>query len=479
MSKESGGSSQPPGENLNGDPLSQPREGDNFLPASNQGKSSDNVYRIDFENKYSRSDSGPYFVHVESIDKNIGRLFPIRIGHYLKVDDVYKKSIVDIKIVGRNRVKVVLNSYQAANSLINNDLLLKNGFIAYVPKYYTHRKGIVRLVDTFFDEDYLLDAIECDKEIVEIKRMMKRVTNDRGESELVKRQIIIVTFLGSNLPQSVRINGVIFTVEPYIYPVVQCMKCLAFGHVKSLCKKEIQLCLKCGEDLKDHKTPDCDKKTFYCIHCKTDEHSSTYRGCPHYQRQKRIKTIVSTRNVTFREAELLERNPSYSKVVTNNRFDILNNLSNFPELSTPQTRSGQSNDFQSASVTVPLRKPQRFVNNTPKINLPRQNLTTQYSEGPQKKRKAPNSPNTTQISSPIIPNPYREEFMAYKEQLTDKLTNFFMSSLAQVSVEKQANIEEGYLRNCIFALIGGKMLNKNSTAVVEDVNMIEDEQLLL
>lgn len=481
MNSESGGLQQPPGgQSSSGDSLSSPSSGDNFLTTvSNVNNiNSDYQSKIDYNNKYKRSDAGPYFVYVESTDKNIGRLFPIRIGHYLKVDDAYKNSIVDIKIVGRNRVKVVLKSFQAANNLVNNDLLLKNGFISYIPKYYTHRKGIVRLVDTYFDENYLTEAIECDRKVDKVERMMKRVVNESGESELVKRQIIIVTFEGSTLPQSLRINGVLFAVEPYIYPVVQCMKCLAYGHVKALCKKDKELCKKCGEE---HPTSTCDNESRYCVHCKCNEHSSTYRGCPYYQRQKRIKTIMSTQNVTFKEAEALEKNPSYAKVITNNRFEILNNLTNFPNLPACRSENTQlHNSISTPRVSTPTPyRSQRFLNNRTQANASQLNRVgqTQGSKAPPKKRKVSDSNRSSapQPIGPVIPNPYRDEFMAYKEKLTDKLTTFFMSKLGQhISTDPQhMEIEELSIKENVLALIGSLFVSENPDNT--DVNMSEDE----
>lgn len=478
MNSESGGLLQPPDNHSSGDSLS-PSSGDNFLTVSNVDKnsSSDMNSKIDFENKYKKSDPGPYFVHVESTDKNFGRLFPIRIGHYLKMDDSFKNSIIDIKVVGRNRVKVILKSFQAANNLINNEILLKNGFISYIPKYYTHRKGIVRLVDTYFDENYLMQAIECDREVNRVERMMKRVANENGETELVKRQIIIVTFVGSALPQSLRINGVVFTVEPYIYPVIQCMKCLAYGHVKALCKKEKELCKKCGEE---HPTDNCESELRYCVQCKSDEHSSTYRGCPNYQRQKRIKTIMSTQNVSFKEAEALEKNPSYAKIVTNNRFEILNNLTNFPPLPASNSNNVQSHNstfHPKVSTPAPYRS-QRNVYNSPqtRINTSQQNTIkqTQKNEAPQKKRKV----SASQAIGPVIPNPYRDELIAYKEKLTDKLTAFFMSKLGQhISTDPQCmKMEELNIKENVLAMIHSLFISE-SKGDNTNIDMIEDDDL--
>lgn len=187
---------------------------------------------IDFNNKYRSTDKGPYFVFIEHKDKNLGRLFPIRVGHYLT--KTYNKSILDIKSVGINRVKVILNTYEVANSLIDSDVIKQNNLIAYIPKIFTQKKGVIRNVDTFFDEKYLLESVISEKEVVEVKRMVRRIVDREGKTQMVKRQIIILSFLGNTIPNEVKINSVIFPVEPYIHPVVQCFKCLRYGHTKKI-----------------------------------------------------------------------------------------------------------------------------------------------------------------------------------------------------------------------------------------------------
>lgn len=120
-------------------------------------------------------------------------------------------------------------------------------------------------------------------------------------------------------------------------------------------------------------------------------------------------------NVSFKEAETLVNNPSYSKITTNNRFNILNNLQNFPPL--PQTTS----DINKQAVPNLIGKPS--VNNN------------------SKKRKANTPPvpprdhikiaKSKSQSQPIIPNPYRDEFIQYKEKLITQIAGFVENYLAK------------------------------------------------
>lgn len=416
---------------------------------------------IDFTNRYRIGDQGPYYVYVEHKTKNIGKLFPIRVGSYLYINDAYKKTITDIKTVGRNRVKVILNSRKAANELVNHELLLKNNLISYIPKFYTQRKGIVRMVDTYFSEDYLLNSIECDRAVLSVKRMTKKVTDkNTGEAKTVDRQIIIVSFLGTTLPPFLRINGVNFPVEAYRYPVILCTACLRYGHTATLCKSTSRKCRRCGES---HETTDCDSDLQFCIYCKTNEHSSVSKLCPHFLKQKRIKAIMAEQNLSFKEAESIEKNPSYAKVVTNNRFNLLQNLSNFPQLPLPQNYNHVVNNLTNSQPVI----------HPPKNRYQQKQIQTQPRERPvANKRKTPPSlidksakkTPISQSSPAITSNPYRTDFTDYKNKLTEQLTFFVSNLISQIhSADRELTIdlEQLNIKQQIVTLLSDISIDKN------------------
>lgn len=405
---------------------------------------------IDFSNKYKITDNGPYYVFVEHRDKNLGRLYPMRVGYYLRLSNEYKKSIIDIKIMGRNRVKVILDNFRAANEMINNDLLTKNGLLAYVPKFYTQKKGLVRMVDTFFSDDYLLRNIECNRKVLEVKRLERKVVDEEGKEKLVKRQMVVISFQGNELPQCIRINGVNFHVEPYIHPVVQCHKCLRYGHISKLCKNDDSCCKKCS---RVHNDGDCDGVT-RCLYCKTDgNHSTMSKQCPIYLKQRRIKELMAKQNLSFKEAEAIENNPSYSKVVTNNRFQILDNSNNFPALPTPSSslsvpltttrpRSDRSSNFRSASTDASRRKKRKAA-----------------------RSPIPGSPSKNSSTQVVIPNPFAQEFRDYKQKLADRLLHFFEDLMARCQGDNSLytfNIKDSL--NTLLAEVDNRSGDNNSFA---------------
>ena len=69
--------------------------------------------------KYTAQDSGPYFIYVETIDKNIGRLHPISVGKIIfDITENINISIVSMSPIGKNRFKLTTNSWTGANQLI-------------------------------------------------------------------------------------------------------------------------------------------------------------------------------------------------------------------------------------------------------------------------------------------------------------------------------------------------------------------------
>lgn len=318
----------------------------------NKNVSDDNTKRKErfdefSKNKYRITDPAPYYVYVEHAEKNVGRLFPIRVGHFLYQCEELRKGIVDIIPIGINRVKVITKTYSMANKLVDHPLLLENKLRSYIPTYFTQKKGVVKLVDTIFDIDYLWKNIHSDQEVVDIKRLRKKVVNrDSGKEELIDRQTIVVTFLGSVVPNRIRINLCTFPVEPWVYPVVKCYSCLRFGHVASQCRGKLR-CSRCGSD--GHGFENCPSETSECIHCSSKNHHANSRKCPAYVRQHNIKKIMASENVSFKEAEHIVDNPSYAKVTTHNRFSVLGNEENFPSL--------PKQDYNPTTSSFFLRKP--------------------------------------------------------------------------------------------------------------------------
>lgn len=370
----------------------------------------ENELKYDFTNKYRESDTGPYLVFLEHKERNLGRLFPIRVGHFLMENQYFKNNVLDIKPLGLNRVKIICKTYEAANELINHEIVIKNNLVAYIPNYYTHKKGIIRMVDTMFSEEYILKAIESDIKVTEVRRMKRRIHDDTTKtSTLVDRQMVVLTFLGTQIPGNVRINMVNFGVDPYVYPVTQCFKCLRYGHTSRQCKGK-KRCQKCAGETCNDKCENDEKK---CVHCGDGNHDAVSRDCPIYKQQLNIKRVMAFENLSFKEAQFLVENPSYAKVATHNRFSLLGNENQFPELPQPKT-----------NPNFLLKKPARptsFKNTNQSQPKKRKTISPPISPSPS---HADTSKKETKKAQSVLPNPYRNEYIQYKEQIICQMVQF-------------------------------------------------------
>ncbi|KAJ8965108.1 hypothetical protein NQ314_004332 [Rhamnusium bicolor] len=162
----------------------------------------------------------------------------------------------------------------------------------------TERRGIVKGVDTYFREEYLLNEIKLENpNAVNVKRFTRKIVQSDGVEKIVPRQLISVSFLGTSLPN---------------------MKCLRYGHVMQNCKGKSR-CKNCGETHEEFDNCTLIK----CIYCNSNEHISSSKECSEYQNQRKYKETMAKFNVSFKEAKQINKFPDYSKILTQNKFDIL------------------------------------------------------------------------------------------------------------------------------------------------------------
>lgn len=82
----------------------------------------------------------------------------MNVGHILH-KKLHIQNIIKKDRVVLNRIQVQSKSTRDANKLINNKELEKENSNAYIPNNLLSRKGVIRNVDTMFDEKYLFSNI--------------------------------------------------------------------------------------------------------------------------------------------------------------------------------------------------------------------------------------------------------------------------------------------------------------------------------
>lgn len=350
-------------------------------------------------NKYKITDNGPYFVIVEN--KLSNKLHPMYVGKILYNSNFQHKDKINIKDVGKCRVKIETNNSIIANSLVELNLLNNNELEAYIPDYNMHRQGVVRNIDTSLSDNEIINDTLSDAKIVGVRRLTRKINNN-GISEIIKLQTCVLKFEGQNLPQYVYIFGTRCEVNPYVPPVVQCYNCLRYGHMSRQCKSDTR-CTKCNEP---HNVNECPQTTPKCLYCKGD-HYSTYRKCPEYMKQNNIKKIMTLNNLTYLEAKKT-LNVSYANI-TNNRPDITSHK-DFPTISNYEN---PNTSLPSTSNHNPVRKHINFTQKIaprPQINTPRNTFNHQHTQH--------------QINLPVNPigqNPYTPHYHNLQSNVIQEL----------------------------------------------------------
>lgn len=374
--------------------------------------------RYDINTRYQYTDKYPFCVLIESNEGNIGRLHAIKVGHFLKENPNINKFIEKISPLGRNKIKVSLTNFKAANELITDNCIKNNNLIAYIPKLYVEKRGIVKGIDTFFSEEYILNEVKAEhSNVISVNRKFRKIKDQNNQEKLVPRQLITLSFQGNSLPKLIHINKVEFEVEPYVFPVIQCLGCLRFGHVQQNCKGK-KRCITCGETHDENVT--CFMK---CIFCKSEQHDSRSKECEEYKIQKSIKETMARCNLTFLEAKKVYNNPSFANILTQNRYQALNNLSEYPPLN-PNSQSNNNRTF----FQKPKIQPNQSFKQTDGSSC--ESTKKRKAENPTEeivKRKSSISNNSS-----ILPNPYREEFIAQKNTIINSVaeyTNDLISSI--------------------------------------------------
>lgn len=198
---------------------------------------------------YQDNDYGPYQVYIqanEELEKNIGNF-----NHLSIAREIFELNLQDIKKIekkGKNRLSVEFNNFKAANKFLEHKTVLDKGYNMFIPSHLVSCRGIVKYVDKNFtiEELYKFTKI-LNQKVIDIKRLNRRTTNDKGETIYVPTGTVLYTFSGRVVPRSIDICFLTMPVLAYKLPVVQCYNCLRYGHISKQCKgkKSVIFAQKC------------------------------------------------------------------------------------------------------------------------------------------------------------------------------------------------------------------------------------------
>lgn len=269
-----------------------------------QMESNDATPRFIGRHKYCDSDAAPYVIHIQkqiqaSNDNTI--LHPISFGKFLKNYSI--KNIVNgsLKRIGRNRLSLTFENFNAANNFMDLDILEKNKYRAFIPTFQVTRMGIVRNIPTEWSEEEIINNISvplgCGK-ILKIRRLRRKITVNDNKT-FIDTESVVITFDGQVLPKRVYMCFTSLPVDLYIYPTVQCFNCCRFGHVRAQCRSKPR-CFKCGQD---HTGDSCNVEEEHVSCCLCNGlHFAINKKCPEFERQRAIKQTMANSCVSYLEA---------------------------------------------------------------------------------------------------------------------------------------------------------------------------------
>lgn len=324
------------------------------------------------KNRYRNSDKGPYVVNLEGNKGNLGKLHRMALGKWLfKTSSTYKDEIVDISVTGQNRMKVTTRSPQAANDLLNLEILKEREIIAYIPNFRVQCTGVIRDIDVELEDNEILAELISPSRPISIRRLTRKTyVNNKLLTE--KLPVCFINFDSQSLPQYVSLYGAKCKVNPYIPSIRQCKNCLRFRHSEEQCRSKMR-CEHCTQNHNVRECPLAEATLPVCIHC-NGEHRSTFRDCP-------VKIMQNN------EIKNKILNKSSFAMATKNKFDVLS-VSEFPEL--PEV----------SPTTSSLRKPPKIANKTRHVN--NEMLSKQFRDAMRSKTLNDDSPIVSRISGEEI-----------------------------------------------------------------------------
>lgn len=209
-----------------------------------------------------------------------------------------------------------------------------------------------------------------------------QITRRANDKSIVKEPIYILTFNTTNLPARVTIGWSNCPVRLYIPKPRRCFKCQRFGHGKTNCRSEADICATCALPTHEGECTSPEK----CKNC-NGNHPSYSRKCPIYEKEQEILAYKAKNQVTYAEAkrEVKQRftgpSISYSRAVKN----------------CPPSTSSQPNDqTNKAKVQPPQPKEQKQLKEKLQMDLNNNEAST---------TPAPLVPEVLRTSRSIIQKP--------------------------------------------------------------------------
>ncbi|XP_049867244.1 uncharacterized protein LOC126367659 [Pectinophora gossypiella] len=217
-------------------------------------------------------------------------------------------GVMHLKSINRYKVGITFDVSNNANVFLQNKKFLDElSLNASIPAISTEVTGVLSSVPLSLSNKKIFSLIGSSRNIIQVRRFMRRVKNDMGAVSYQPTQTVAVTFASTVLPEYVYLDHWRHEVNLYIAPVKQCLRCMRYGHIAKFCKNA-EVCSICTEN---HSYRSCQTKNddAKCANC-NGNHVAISASCP--IKQKKIE-----------ENKVKSRSVQYSDLFNENSFPSL------------------------------------------------------------------------------------------------------------------------------------------------------------
>nr|XP_049706907.1 uncharacterized protein LOC126056798 [Helicoverpa armigera] len=229
-------------------------------------------------------------------------------------------GVMHLRSINRYKVGVTFDLPNNANMFLKNKKLLEQlSLRASIPAGDTEVTGVLTSVPVDMANKEIFSLIGSSKNVIQVRRFMRRVRGDGGKFSFVPTQAVAVTFASTILPQYIYLDSWRHEVNKYIPPVKQCLKCMRYGHIAKFCKNS-EVCSICSEQ---HSFKKCNvaPQDAKCANCKGN-HIAISSACP-IKKQQVEENKIKSRNATY--SDLFNVN-SFPALTARNIDTQINNL---------------------------------------------------------------------------------------------------------------------------------------------------------
>lgn len=285
--------------------------------ACNTNQNTDKIIEKENTNMYKSSDKAPFYVMLEK-----DNIQEIDISRRLLQQNI---NIFEIRKLNKHKARVECKTFQAANSIVENESLKLQNVKAYVPSHFTRSVGVVRGVPDDWSMEEIWEHFRCDVPVDNIERMnfFDKITKEVRPGTSLK-----VTFRSTSLPREVKVCYVVRRVDHFIPRPIVCRNCLRYGHTAKYCKAKESLCNNCAEETHNFHNNTCNNSCAHCNNtCSTKckycgdngNHRTTAFVCPKMKEEMKIKEKMVKENLSHIEAKKMlevtvQNEMSYAKV---------------------------------------------------------------------------------------------------------------------------------------------------------------------